>query len=345
MKIIKSLLLVGLLLVIVTGCAQKTTIKAIKAAKVSDKAIKNIGVLPFESDNIAQSSQLDSAISNLQINEKPYFNLIDRNNLKKVMSEKKLNDSGLVNLIKKNRDKGLSQIETLVTGKVNVSDVASSKYLESRTDYSRCVRYGYYKSGKRYCAAYRKYNVSCTAQTYTVNTKVKLIKISNAGTLFTNNYSASSKLSKCIDQNKVLPTKRAQNTVLAADIAKQVLKDIAPSYVYFKVVLLDDADIKYSKKDKLLLKSSLALIKGKRIKKANKLLQKLAKHTKNKSYVALYDLAVTEEALGNVKGALDLYKQAEDIALDVGKTLEEISQGIIRAEKNLAELNKANKQI
>ena len=345
MKIIKSLLLVSFLLLIVTGCAQKTTIKAIKAAKVSDKAIKNIGVLPFQSDDIAQSSQIDSEISNIKINEKPYFNLIDRNNLKRVMSEKRLNDSGLVNLIKKNKDKGLSQIETLVTGKVNVSDVATSNYLESRTDYSRCVRYGRYKSGKRYCAAYRKYNVNCVAKTYTVNTKVKLIKISNAGTLFTNNYSASSKLKKCVDQSKVLPTRKAQNTILAANIAKQVIKDIAPSYVYFKVVLLDSPDIDYTKKDKVLLKSSLALIKAKRVKKANKLLQKIVKHTKHKSYVALYDLGVTEEALGNVKGALDLYKQAEDIALEKGKTLDEISHGIIRAEKNLAELNKANKQL
>ena len=344
MKIIKSLILVSFLLLIVTGCAQKTTIKAIKAAKVTDQAIKNIGVLPFDSDNIAQSSQIDSEISNIKINDKPYFNLVDRNNLKKVMAEKTLNDSGLVNLIKKSRDKGLSQIETLVTGKVNVSDVSSSNYYESRTDYSRCARYGYYKSGKRYCAAYRKYNVSCQAKTYHVNTKVKLIKISNADTLFTNNYSASSKLTKCTDQNRVLPTKQAQNTKLAANIAEQLIKDIAPSYIYFKVVLFDDPDIDYTAKDKLLLKSALALIKAKRIKKANELLKKVVKHTKNQSYVSLYDLAVTEEALGNVKGALDLYKQAEDISL-LTKPQDEISQAINRAEKNLAELNKANNQL
>jgi len=344
MKIIKSLLLVSFLLLIVTGCAQKTTIKALKAAKVTDKSIKNIGVLSFDSDNIAQASSIDSEISNIKINGEPYFNLIDRNNLQRVMSEKKLNDSGLVNLIKGKKNKGLSEIETLVTGKVNVSDVSTSNYYESRTDYSRCVRYGYYKNGKRYCASYRKYNVKCQAKTYNVNTKVKLIKVSNSDTLFTNNYSASNKLTKCIDQNKVLPTKQAQNTKLAANIAKQLIKDIAPSYVYFKVVLFDDPDVDYAPKDKLLLKSSLTLIKAKRIEKANKLLKKLVKHTKNKSYVSLYNLAVTEEALGNVKGALDLYKQAEDISL-LTKPQDEISQAIIRAEKNLAELNKANKQL
>lgn len=171
-----------------------------------------------------------------------------------------------------------------------------------------------------------------------------MIKVSNSDTLFTNNYSASNKLTKCIDQNKVLPTKQAQNTKLAANIAKQLIKDIAPSYVYFKVVLFDDPDVDYAPKDKLLLKSSLTLIKAKRIEKANKLLKKLVKHTKNKSYVSLYNLAVTEEALGNVKGALDLYKQAEDISL-LTKPQDEISQAIIRAEKNLAELNKANKQL
>ena len=342
MKIIK-LLFLSVLLFLIIGCAQKTTIKAIKASQVTDKSIINIGVLPFTNDNIGQSSQIDSEISNIQINGKPYFNLIHRNNLQKIMSEKRLNDSGLVDLIKKRNTKGLSGIETLVTGKVNISDISSSNYIESRIS-NRCAEYAKNKEGKKYCIKYREYNVRCKSNTYTVNTKIKLIKVSNSVILFTNNYSASNTLSTCIDQNTVLLTKEAQNIKLAANIAKQLIKDIAPSYVYFKVVLLEDPDIDYTTKDKLLLKSSLALIKVKRVKKANELLKKLVKHTKNKSYVSVYNLAVTEEALGNIKGALALYIQAEDISLS-SKPQDEISQAIIRAEKNLNELNKVNQQL
>lgn len=344
MKLFKAILVSFLLLIFITGCAQKTQIRAIKAAQVTDKAIKNIGVLPFKSDKIAQSSQIDSAISNVKINDKNYFNLIDRNNISRIMEEKKLNDSGLVKLIKGNRTEGLAQIETLVTGKVNVSDLATSNYLESRTDYDTCVRTAYTKKGVSYCAKYRTYNVKCKANTYSVNTKVKLIKVSNSKTIFTKNYSASDKVKKCIDQNIVLPTKRDHNTKLAANIAMQLVKDIAPSYVYFTAELMDDPDIDYTEIQKGLLKTSLALIENKRLEKAKKLLKKLNKLTNFKSYVALYNYGIVNEALGNVEEALNLFKKAEDISL-MTKVEENIAIAIIRAEKNLIELQKSNKQL
>lgn len=344
MKIFKLVSLVLLTLLFASGCAQKTTIKAIKAAKVSDKDIKYIGVLPFDSDNIAQGSQIDSEISNVEIKGKKYFTLVDRTNLKKVMSEKKLNDSGLVNLINESEDTGLTEVKTLVTGKVNVSSMASSNYYETRTDYRNCVKYSYSKGKRTGCAQYRTYNVSCKANTYSVNTKVKLIKVSNSSTIFTKNYDASNKLTHCVDDNRVLPTKNDYNSKLAANIAKQLIKDIAPSYVYFKVVLFDDPDTEYGAINETILKTGLALIKNKRMEKANSVFRKLNKNTKGQSYVALYDLGVTEEAMGNVKRALELYKQAEDISL-LTEPQEEISIAIRRSEKNLTELNKANKQL
>lgn len=345
MNVFKTIGIGVITLFIVTGCAQKTTIKAVKAAKISNKSIKNIGVMTFKSDNIAQSSQIDSEIANVRFDDKNYFNLVDRENLKKVLKEKRLNDSGLVRLIKRNRNKGLAQIETLVTGKVNVNDVAKTNYLEGRTDYNTCLRSKTDKKGNSYCVKYRTYNVQCKANTYSVNTKIKVIRIRDAKTLFTNNYSQSKKLKKCIDQSTVLPTRRDQNTKLAAQIAKQFIVDIAPSYIYFTAELMDDPDIEYSKKNEAYLKSALALIKNKRVKRANKLLKSLVKDTKNRSYVALYNLAVTEESLGNVKTALTLYKRAEDITLGIGETEENIAFAINRAEKNLIELEKSKKQI
>ncbi len=345
MKVFKTIVIAIIALFIITGCAQKTTIKAVKAAKISDKSIKNIGVMKFNSDYIAQSSQIDSEIANVKFDNKNYFNLVDRKNLEKVLKEKRLNDSGLVKLIKRNRSKGLAQIETLVTGKVNVDDVAKSTYYEQRTDYNRCIQSKKDKKGNYYCIKYRTYSVRCKANTYSVNSKIKVIRVSDAKTLFTNNYSQSKKLKKCSDQSTVLPTRRDQNTKLAANIAKQFIIDIAPSYIYFTAELMDDPDIEYTKKNEAYLKSALALIKNKRIKRANKLLKSLVKDTKNRSYVALYNLAVTEESLGNVKTALALYKRAEDITLSIGEIEENIAFGINRAEKNLIELEKTKKQI
>ena len=328
-----------------SGCAQKTTIKAIKAAKVTDTSIKNIGVMPFKNDNISQSSQVDSSISNVEIKGKKYFNLIDRNNIGKIMEEKKLNDSGLVDLINNESSIGLAQIETLVTGEVNVDDVSSVRFTEGRTDYSTCVQYAYTKKGKKYCNKYRKYNVSCKANTYKVKTKIKLIKISDASTTFANTYSASKKYKHCEDDNKVLPSKKDANTELAGSIAQALIKDIAPSYVYFKVTLLDSEDVDFNDKQEKLFENALDMIKLKRIKKANQLLHKLNNTLGSRSYVVLYDLAITEEALGNVKTAYNLLKRSEEISLETKGVVEEVAIAMKRVKNNLRELEKANRQL
>jgi len=298
----------------------------------------------FKNDDIAQASQVDSAISNVEIKGKKYFNLVDRENINKVLAEKKLNDSGLVNLIKDNTSDGLSQIETLVTGKVNVSDMSTSKFQEGRTDYSTCVQ-SYTRKGKRYCSKYRTYNVDCQANTYNVKTKVKLIKISDASTTFADTYEASTKFKHCTDDSVVLPSKKEANSELAKIIAHKLVVDIAPSYVYFTVTLLDDADVDMNKKQEKLLDNALKMIKHKRIEKANEMLTKLNKQLNSSSYVVLYDLAVTEESLGNVEKAYKLLKKAEDLALETEGVVDEIAIAMKRVKKNIAEKNKANKQL
>ncbi len=341
----KSFILYGVVLALLfAGCAQKTQIKAIKAAKVSDSAIKNIGVMPFANDSVSQSAQIDAAIAGVEIDGSKYFNLVDRENIKKVMEEKKLNESGLVDLVSDDSDMGLMQIQTLVSGRVNASSMATSRYLETRTDYSTCVRSKKTKSGKTVCSQYRKYRVHCQANNYSVSTQVKLVKVSNSSTLFAKTYTASSKKTRCDDSSKVLPTKSQQNTALAGDIAKQVLRDIAPSYVYFSVTLLEDPDLDYSDAQEILLENALELIEQKRVEKARELLQKLNNSLGGQSYVALYNLAVTEEALGHVEEAYHLLQQAEDIALQTA-LVEEISVALERTKRNLNEQRKAQKQL
>ena len=332
-------LLVGFMF---SGCAQKTQIRAIKSANVTDKSIKNIGVTPFKNDDIAQASQIDSAISNIKIKGKKYFHLVDRENINQVLAEKKFNDSGLVDLIKENSSDGLSQIETLVTGTVNVSDMSTTKFKEERIDYSTCVQ-SYTQKGKTYCSKYRKYYVDCQANRYNVKTKVKLIKISDASTTFANTYEASTKFKHCTDDSVVLPSKKEVNSKLANIIAYKLIKDIAPSYVYFTVVLLDDVDVDMNKKQEKLFQNALEMIKHQRVEKANEMLTKLNKQLNLSSYVVLYDLAVTEESLGNVDNAYKLLKKAEDLALETDGVIEEIAIAVKRVKKNIGEKNKVTK--
>ena len=326
------------------GCSQKVQIKAIKSAKITNGSIKNIGVVAFENDSISQSVQINSAISNIKINNEKYFNLIDKKNIDLVLKEQKLNDSGLVNLKGNTIQTGLSQVETLVVGEVLINDKSISFFREQRTNYRICIK-SYKKKGKTYCERYRNYKVHCQTNKYTVKTKINLINTKNAEILFTDTYEASSKYRHCSDDYNILPTKTIENTKLAKIIANKLLKDIAPSYVYFTLTLLDELNIDVNDKQDLLFENALKMIEHKRILKANQMLKTLNTQVNSKSYAVLYNLAITEELLGDINQAYSFLKQAENIALETDNIVDEIVIYMKKMQDNLSEKIKANKQI
>jgi len=328
----------------ISGCSQKTQIKAIKSGKVLDNDIKYIGVSTFKNDNISQSSQIDSAISGVSIQGKKYFNLVDRKNIKKVMSEKSLNDSGLVNLVNNNSTIGLKQMKALVTGDINLNSISSLKFKEERTDFDTCIK-TYEKKGKTYCKEYKKYKVNCQSNQYDLQTKVKIIKIEDSSTLFAKTYKESSKHKHCSDDKNILPTKKSENSRLAGVIANRFILDIAPSYRYFNVVLLDDLDIDVTTRQENIFENSLKMIKYKRVKKANEMLLKLNNEVGEKSFVILYNLAIMQESLGNIQKAYQLLEKAENISLEKGDIIEEVSIAIKRVQNNLIEKEKVLKQM
>lgn len=331
--------------IVAGGCAQKIQLKAIKSAQISDGAIKNIAVLPFTNDTVSQSIKIDSALSNATINGEKYFNLIDRVNLEKIMAEKKLNDSGLVDLIHNNPNIGLQEIKTIVTGEVALNDVQQSTYLEERIDNQTCIEMVTQKDGVSYCKTYRKYNMACIANLYSLTTNVKFIKVTDSKILFTRSFSKNSKATHCADDNNVLPLKEAVNTNLASEIADNLIKIVAPSYVYFTVTLLDDEDIDFTREQSKTLKTAMELLKHERVEKANEILKRLNNSLENKSYVVLYNLGVSEEALGNIYEAYELYKKADTIALNQNKVIEELSVALGRVKQNINEFEKVNKQL
>jgi tetratricopeptide (TPR) repeat protein len=333
------------LALISSGCAQKIQLKAIKSAQISDGAIKDIAVLPFSNDTLSQSAKIDSALSNVTINGVKYFNVVDRVNLEKIMAEKKLNDSGLVDLIHNDSNIGLKEIRTIVTGEVALNDVKQSNYLEERTDYQTCLETVTDKKGNSICNKYRTYNMACVANLYSLGTNVKFIKVADSKVIFSRSFSQNSKATHCADDNNVLPSKESVNANLATQIADNLITIVAPSYVYFTVTLLDDEDVDFTREQSKTLKTALELLKNERTEKSNEILKRLNSALENKSYVVLYDLGVTEEALGNVYEAYEFYNKAENIALDKNEVIKELSIAISRVKQNITEFEKANKQL
>ncbi len=341
-----SFCICGVFLALISGgCAQKIQLKALKSAEISDGAIKDIAVLSFTNDTVSQSIKINSALQNLTINGEKYFNVVDRVNLEKIMVEKKLNDSGLVDLIHNDANIGLKEIQTIATGEIALNTVQQSNYLEERTDYQTCTETATDKKGNSYCKKYRKYNMACVVNLYSLTTNVKFIKVADSKIIFARSFSKNSKASHCADDNNVLPSKEAVNTNLANEIADNLIKIIAPSYVYFTVTLLDDEDVDLSREQSKTFQTALKLLKIERIDKANEILKQLNGALKNKSYVVLYNLGVTEEALGSIYEAYELYKKAENIAIEKNEVIEELSTAIRRVKQNITEFEKTNKQL
>ncbi len=342
-KVVKLMIVGAIAIAGFTGCAPKTNIKALKAGKVSDTSVKSIAVLEFKNDNIGQSDLISTRLSNYKLDGKNYFKVANRANIDAVLNEKKLNDSGLVD-IDDSRSKGLSQVKTLMTGRV--LDVGSSvsgyyKTVKSR----RCAQYRRDKRGRTYCTRYHTRQIRCEARNYTVQTNIKVIKVSTSRLLYTKNYTASEKKSRCQNDSTVLPTKYQIAPKLADNIAAQIIADIAPSYQSFNVELLDDPDIKYNSKQETMLETSIELIEKNRTKDAATMLQKLNRSTGSSSYVALYNYGVAQEANGKLEHALKLFKQANNIALKKGEVVDEIPKAINRVSANIIEQKKASGQI
>lgn len=332
--------LLALSLILLSGCSQKTTIKAIKPAPIHDKDIKKISIEKFSNDTISLAANIASNMSNISFNDKKYFTIVNRTDIKKITKEQKLQDSGLVD-IDSNKRFDLGEVNSIITGKIYSTNFDKRNYYIQRTDYNKCAKY---KSDNKTCESFRKYTVLCTKYNYSINSSINISRVSNSSIIYSKNYDMSRTTAICKDESRVAPSPTLIYNQISKDIANQFVSSISPSYQYFSVVLKEDADIDYNEAQEKLLENGLKLLKLKDIKKANEIFQRLVNSTHSKSITALYNLAVTLESLGDLETAYELYKKAEYIAMTQDLD-EDIIIALKRVEKSISNRAKANQQI
>lgn len=326
-----------------TACSHKTTIKTIKPATIYDKNIKKVAILKFENDDISLSSNIKSKMSSIYFDDKSFFTIVNRDDINTIMDEQKLQDSGLVDT-KEDKVFSINEINSFISGKINSKNYHHSFYNEEREDTQICVQYVKDKKGNNSCVKYKKNIVLCNRYDYSIDAVVTISKISNSDILYSKNYFNSTSYSKCSDDYEIVPNRSSVYNILSNNIAQEFVSTISPSYIYIKVTLLDDADIEYTKEQEKLLENSLKLIELSHIIKANILLKKLVSSTQEKSYVALYNLAVTYESMGNLEQALSLYLKAQSISLTTD-VVEEIFHALKRVKRSIDDRKKADIQI
>jgi tetratricopeptide (TPR) repeat protein len=106
--------------------------------------------------------------------------------------------------------------------------------------------------------------------------------------------------------------------------------------------LLDDPDLDYTKRQEKLLKVSLEYIEQWRYDKAEQFLGQLIETTNAKSYVALYDMGVLQEAQGKYKEAQEYYEEADHLMIE---PVEEINEAVLRIKRLIAKKEKTMEQL
>ncbi|PHR73518.1 MAG: hypothetical protein COA66_03775 [Arcobacter sp.] len=332
------------LILFFTACSSKINIRSIEPSAIKSHKIKNIHIKSFKNDSINLEEEIKDQMFKLSFEGKKYFNLINNERHADILKEQVLQDSGIIQLKKENPVFTFQEAQSILWGKILKKEIDENTYYKEKTNYNKCVQYLKNKKGERYCSQYYEYEISCLEKKYLLLVQIEIAEVINAQTLYLGNFSATHSTTKCSNN----PYGQASNRKVFSKLKKQVVSDfmkiIAPSYSYKDFILLDSPYIKYSSKEEDLLEEALSLIKNKQIKEANILLNELVLSTKSKSYIALYNLALSYEALNELERSLAYYLKAKELMFNEDNK-EELSSSLKRIKESIKNKTLANKQL
>ena len=326
MKLIIDVFLVTFILFI-SGCSsKKLTIKSLYPSQIENEKIHTIKVEQFYRDDVNQTISIENKIANKFVDDKKIFIL-------------KENSIGT---------------DAILSGEVLNSSLEAHTYYRTEVDYGRCKYYRYDDKNKtKECIEYRTRLIPCEKREYNVTTNIKLVKPSINTIIFSKTYNKSTFDDICFDRypyNLSYTDSRDKyrvNSLIADDIAGDILDDISPHYVYYDLEIIDELDsdtLAFSKEQEERFEKIVELIETKNLDLAKTALEKLDSEFTEKSFEVKYNLALVYEAYNQLQMANELYSKARALTLDV-KKLELVNFAISRTEKNLEARNKAKTQL
>lgn len=315
-----------------TGCSQKISIRALEPAEIDRAALtKKVSVTSFENDRFGLSNKIENNLFKQKIDDKKYFTVISRKDFDKIIAEQKIQNSGLVDVSTVVDVGNLIGAQAIISGRVGEPTLKDTYYYEERT---KCL--------DKKCKESVKYRVSCMQREVGLSAEIRMVDISKGDIIYANTLNQPHYFRSCQDSSNGVPTAEAAMQMLANKIADDFTYKLTPHYRDFKVILLDDPDIKYSSQEDKLLRASLEYIKQNRLDKAEKLLVDLIDSTEQKSYVPFYNLGVIKEAQGAYIEAQKYYKMADDMVVE---PVREVSTAYIRIGDIIEKSNRAKEQL
>ncbi len=332
---------------LMSGCAQKVKIKALKPAEVGEMALKKkIAISDFKNDKRGLSSKIEAQIAKHKLDKKRYFTVLSRKDLNKIMAEQKLQSSELMDETTATKVGKIIGAQAVINGEITSADAESGSY---KKDMSECLQY--YKGGG--CAQWRYYKINCKTTQASVSASINIVDVETASLIYGDTITKEYNGDSCKAKNyglfrvntgsrQIFSKEQALNR-LTSSIAKEFVYKLTPRYIYFYVELLDDIELKnVTDKQEKTFENSLVYIKAGRMDKAEKMLQGLLDELNGKSYVVAYVLGVVYEARGKLDKAKDIYSVADDLTVEpVGV----INLAMTRIDKSIAKREEAKKQM
>lgn len=326
------LCLLLIFMIIMSGCSQKVLIKVLEPAEIDRaSATKKISVVSFKNDKVGLSNKIETILVNKKIDNEKYFTVVSRKDLNKIINEQKLQNSGLIDLSTAVEVGNLIGAQAIISGSVGRATLKDTRYYADRI---RCQDLK--------CKKFTIYKVRCTKRLVGLSAEIRMVDVTKGDVIYANKMNQTSTWKHCIDNSRLLPSREIAAQLLADKMAEDFTHKLTPGYRYFKVDLLDDADIDYNDKSEKLLEVSIEYIKQNRYDKAENFLIDLIDETKQKSYVPFYNLGVIKEAQGEYVEAQKYYEYADNLVIEPVK---EISEAYIRIQKLITKNNKTTKQL
>jgi curli biogenesis system outer membrane secretion channel CsgG len=350
MKVSLNLLLTAFtILLFISGCAQKVTIKALNPAEVGAMASKkNIAISSFKNDSYGLSGKIESNIAKQELENKKYFNVLSRRDLNKVLAEQKLQSSELMNEATATKVGKLIGAQAVINGEIASASAETGSY---KSDRKECI--SYYKDGG--CANWRYYKVICNTTQASVAANINIVNVETGSIIYgdtlNKEYNGDSCKSGSIlgglllvnsGSNKILSKGQALNR-LTTEIANEFVYKLTPHYIYFSVSMLDKIELdNVTDKQEKLFENSLLYIKAGRMDKAEQLLQELLDQVNGKSYVVAYAYGIVNEAQGKYEEAKKIYAMADNLTIE---PVDEINAAVTRIDSLIYKREQAKRQI
>ena len=317
---------------IMSGCAQKVSMRALEPAEIDRAAYtKKVAVTDFYNDRVGLSSKIEVNLSSVRIDNKSYFTMVSRSDFNKIIKEQRIQNSGLIDPTTAVDIGNLIGAQAIVSGHVGNTTSQDSYFYEERV---RCA--------DKKCKELQYYNVRCKKRIVGLSAELRIVDVEKGDIIYAETMNPTSTFKHCSDDSRAMPSRAMAAQKLATYIASSFTYKLTPHYRSFHVTLLEDPDLDYTDRQEKLLEVSLQYIEQSRYDKAEQFLIQLIDSTKAQSYVPIYNLGVIKEASGKYQEAKELYAQADHLMIE---PVEEINKAVVRIDKLIAKRKKTREQL